>query len=225
MKRVIAIVVLIAAVALIADPLAAATPDRRKRNPGPLRVLLVGDSITRDYTQVAIPQLQAKGYQVIYAGVPGRSLLDANQCTGIGANRYLGLFDPDVVVMQYTGNYGLLTAAEIHPCQPLVELATKPFFKQWKRAAKINQKILTKRKARFFWILNPVVHPAYDPTRTLVPGINNIYRKVAGRRAGVIDAWTAFGGSVLFASLHTDGLHLSDSGKQRMANLVVRAVG
>jgi hypothetical protein len=225
MRRGIAIGVLIVAVVLVAEPLGAATPDRPKRNPGPLRVLLVGDSITRDYTQVAIPQLQAKGYQPIFAGVPGRSLLDQNQCTGEGARKYLAFFDPDVVVMQYTGNYGLLTGAGIGPCAPMVELATKPFFKQWKRAARINQRILMKRKARFFWILNPVVRPVHDPTRTLVPGINDIYRKVAGRRAGVIDAWSAFGGSVLYESLHTDGLHLSASGKQRMADLVVRAVG
>jgi lysophospholipase L1-like esterase len=225
MRRGIAIGVLIVAIALVAEPLDAATPTRPKRRPGPLRVLLVGDSVTRDYATVAIPQLQAKGYQIIYAGVPGRSLLDDNQCTGIGANRYLALFDPDVVVMQYTGNYGLLTAAGIKPCQPLVELATKPFFKQWKRAAKANQRILTRKKARFLWILNPVVHPAFDPTRTLVPGINDIYRKIAGKRAGLIDVWSAFGGNTLDLSLHTDGLHLSATGKQRMSDLVVRAVG
>jgi lysophospholipase L1-like esterase len=188
-------------------------------------VLLVGDSITRDYSEVATPLLESKGYQVIYAGVPGRSILDSNECTGIGARLYLQLFDPDVVVMQYTGNYGLLASGGIKPCEPVVQLATKPFFRQWKKAARINQAILTKRKARFLWILNPVVAPQYDPTRTLVPGINDIYRKISKKKAGPIDAWTAFGGSVLNQSLHTDGLHLSASGKQRMANLVVGAVG
>jgi lysophospholipase L1-like esterase len=58
-----------------------------------------------------------------------------------------------------------------------------------------------------------------------VPGINDIYRKNARRRAAVIDAWTGFGGSTLNPSLHTDGLHLSATGKQRMADLVVRAIG
>jgi lysophospholipase L1-like esterase len=62
----------------------------------------------------------------------------------------------------------------------------------------------------------------------VVPQINAIYVRVAATnpaQASTIDAWTAFGGSTFDQSLHSDVEHLSPTGAQLLANLVVAAVG
>ncbi len=212
--------------ALFAVP---ATPagavDRVKvRKPGPLRVLLLGDSITVGYQGEAAAKLAAKGYQVTVAGVRGSSILDVNECRAKAAKILLKAVDPDVVVFENTGNYGLLTYLGIPPCKPVLTKGSAKFFAKWEKAAKVNQAALVKKGARFLWLLNPTVSAVHDPQRTLIPTINGIYRRIAPP-GGLIDAWTAFGGSTYNASLHTDGLHLSAAGITKMSDLVVVAVG
>ena len=122
----------------------------------------MGDSITKSYQDEAAASLRAKGYVVTLEGFPGRSLLDVNMCKAGEAHGWLDLVDPDVVVFQAIGNYGLLTAGGIPPCSPAVVSGSTAFFRKWKSAASLNQRTLTKRKARFLWILNPVDQPRPD---------------------------------------------------------------
>jgi lysophospholipase L1-like esterase len=213
----------VAAVALLSTLIATASAvpagaaDRVKvRRPGPLRVLLVGDSFTARYQDAAAEALRSKGYQVFPGGVEGTGLLDANQCRGRYAYALLTLVDPDVVVFTSVGNYIILPH-----CSPTVAYASKQFFRKWKTAARITQRALTRKAARFLWVLAPA-----GRANTMVPRLNEIYRKIAGKRAGVIDAWTAFGGATYQPALHeADGNHLNAAGSQRLAALVVAAVG
>jgi lysophospholipase L1-like esterase len=211
--------------ALVVTATPAGAANRAKvRKPGPLRVLLLGDSITVGYQGTAAAKLAAKGYQVTVAGVRGSSILDVNECRGKAARLLLKAVDPDVVVFENTGNYGLLTYLGLPPCKPVLTKGSARFFAKWEKAAKVNQAALMRKGARFLWILNPTVSAAHDPPRTLIPTINAIYRRIAPP-GGVIDAWSAFGGSTYNAGLHTDGLHLSAAGITKMSDLVVAAVG
>jgi lysophospholipase L1-like esterase len=61
---------------------------------------------------------------------------------------------------------------------------------------------------------------------SVMPTLNDLYREVGGRKTGFVDAWSAFGGSTYNAALHVaDGLHLNAAGRQKLADLVVAAVG
>ncbi len=183
-------------------------------------MLLVGDSITVSYQDQAAALLRAKGYQVLLAGFPGRSLLDLNMCRASEAHYWAKSFHPDVVVYQAIGTYGLLTGGGIPPCAPPLTPGSTAFFRKWKKAAGLNQRAF-KAPARFLWILNPQTVPASNTA-----ALNAIYRDVAQGKAGLIDAWTSFGGATFDPRWRIwDGVHLNEAGQTRMANLVVAAVG
>ena len=53
-----------------------------------------------------------------------------------------------------------------------------------------------------------------------------LYRGLAGAKAGLVDAWTVFGGSMYNPAFHVaDGTHLNQTGQDKLASLVVAAVG
>ena len=103
MKRAVA-AGLIALGVVVSAPVAGAASRADTRTAGPERVLLVGDSITINYQDVAAAELGARGYQVIRAGIAGASLLDADICGGAYAKDLLKMVDPDVVVFENNGN-------------------------------------------------------------------------------------------------------------------------
>ena len=223
-KRLVLITLTLALVTVSGLSVAGATTQKARR-PGPLRVLLVGDSITGNYGPVAAPLLRLKGYQVTIASIGGSGFLDADKCHGRYAKLLLKTVDPDVVVYQNKGNYNLLTKFGVPPCRPLLDYGSPPFYTRWERSARMSQKILTKHGARFIWILNPSVALNIDPGRQIVPHLNRIYSTLAPS-GGFVDAWTAFGGATYDPALHQpDGLHLNSAGSDLMANLVVAAVG
>lgn len=161
---------------------------RKHRKPGPVRVLLVGDSITVNYQRAAASLLSLKGYQVTQAGFPGSGLLDSDICNGRHAQNLLQYADPDVVVFEYNGNYAIAGGAAA--CPPGVAVGSRDWYRQWKAAARLNQKILTSKGADFLWVLNPTVKS--EPKRSMIPKINAIYRELAGKRARLVDAWGGF---------------------------------
>ncbi len=213
MRRLVAGLVIVVFVLTTAGVAGAA--DRAEvRRPGPLRVLLVGDSITVNYQEAVAALLEPKGYEVIRHGIPGTGLLDANICRGQYALSLLKYVDPDVVVYENNGNYGLYA-----PCQEYIEYGSVSFYRRWRKVASVTQRHLTRWGARFLWVEAPSVN--FDPKREAVPRLNAIYRSI-----GVtVDAWSSFGEATWDQSLRYDVQHLNAAGAQRVAGLVVQAVG
>jgi lysophospholipase L1-like esterase len=193
---------------------------RTGRKPGPVRVLLIGDSITVNYESAAAAALARRGYAVSQMGIAQSSLLDAGMCDGTYARSVVSFVDPDVVVFESIGNYGLQPG--VPPCKPRVEPGSQEFFQQWRAASRRNQQILTSRGAEFLWVLGPSV--AIERKRALVPKINEIYRSVAGPRHGLIDGWNALGGAKFDPALRYDGQHLNIAGSYKMATTIDSAV-
>ncbi len=195
--------------------------DRPVRTPGPARVALFGDSITAQYSLAAVPALQAQGYDVRARGVGGSGLLDASECQGQRATTTLTQDDPDIVILESTGNYRFNP-----PCDPMVQFGTEAFYREWQRAAQQVTDILRSRGADVVWMLIPPA-PAGSPREITVARINDIYRSIALRTPGVgiVDAFNPFGGKTFDASVRAaDGVHLNASGVTLMASLVNRAV-
>ena len=178
--------------------------------------MLVGDSLTASYQDEVAALLHAKGYQVWTAGRPGRSLLDANMCGAAIVTWLRAVHDPDVVVLEGIANYRLLESAGVPPCLPLVVPNSADFYREWKRAAKANTRAAARKRS--VWVLTPQTRIDAGLAQ-----INGIYR---GLRTRTVDAWSSFGGSVYNPALHVaDGVHLNQAGQDRLAALVVAAVG
>jgi lysophospholipase L1-like esterase len=212
-----AFVVVVAVMCLAAPAGAVPGPRSEIRKPGPLRVLLTGDSITVTYQDRTAQLLEARGYQVIKAGIGGASLLDQGIC-GVGyANALVAYVDPDVVIIQYSGNYG--TRRDVPKCKPEKTFGSPAWLRRWASAAGVNQRRLARRGARVLWVETPSVD--YSPKREIVPKLNAIYRTTGE----TIDVWTAFGGDWFDPSLRYDVQHLNGRGAQKVAELVNDAVG
>jgi hypothetical protein len=186
-----------------------------EREPGPLRVLLAGDSITVNYQRIAAAALRAKGYEVTLDGRPGTGLRDAWACRGQRAEM-LQPVNADVVIFQSSANYGVM-----YPTCLNTPYASPAFFRQWANEARRTQRLLSKNGARFHWLSSPNVESGIK--RLTIPMVNNIYNDTA--KFPTIDAWTAFGGATFDPDLHSDAAHLNGDGAQLMADLVVEAVG
>lgn len=186
----------------------------RKPHSGPIRVLLIGDSLTVSYQQRAAELLGA-GYAVTGAGVGSSGLLDADVCKGRRAQALVAQSDPDVVVVEYTGNY----AVRLPVCWPAMQ--PKQFLAKWKQSANQTRNQSRRKGARVLFMLVPSsTRAGYEAS---VPQLNTVYRGITG--VTLVDAWTAFGGATYDSSLHTsDGLHLSPAGVERMAQTVVAKV-
>jgi lysophospholipase L1-like esterase len=207
----IAAVAALMAIGTTAAPVGAGAADRP---PGPLRVLLVGDSITVNYQDEAAAMLRAKGYAVTTRGLGGWGMRDRSSCKGQYA-RDLETLRPDVVVFQSSGNYGM------YPRCNRTQFATPTWFNQWRTEATRTQRILTRKGARFHWLLTPMVSASMK--QVVVPMTNAMYENLA--EEPVIDAWSEFGGWSFNSELHSDEIHLNQAGADRVADLVVETVG
>jgi hypothetical protein len=198
---------LVAAVVLVPSVAGAATRDQVRR-PGPLRVLLVGDSNTVNYENIAAAALNAKGYQVTKNGFGATGLLDADLCKGRWAKEALNIIDPDVVIMEYIGAYGFAA-----PCNPNVQSESKAFYNQWRGSATTTQHVLTRHKARFYWVAMPPL--LLDPYTRFTPQLNAIYRSLGP----TIETWNTT------AYTQPGGNHLTAQGFQMLSDRVVATVG
>lgn len=228
MKRLagVALVLVFVASGLVGGSPAGAVNRGNIRRPGPIRVLLIGDSLTAFY-QDRVQPLLGPGYQVLTGGVPGSSLLDADLCGGSRSQTLVNLYDPDIVVAEYVGNFGLLAAIGGTPiCPGVAGNGTTKWFNQWSASARKNQKILKSRGARMIWTLVPssTTHNWAGNYATAAPRLNAIYRKTAPKGT-FVDLWTAFGGATFNSAMHDpDGLHLSEAGYDQFAAMVAVAV-
>jgi hypothetical protein len=215
-RAVVAVVAGLVALAAFASPAGAAVDpaDRAEfRKPGPLRVVLVGDSITYNYQFEAKRLLEARGYVVYPVAIGGLSLLDQTICNAAWAREVRKLADPDFVVFEVNGNYNSVRA--LGACKPMKPYGSQPWLRRWRNAAINNQRQFTRRGAEMFWLEVPTVN--FSPKREVIPMLNTIYRDVGE----TIDAWTPFGEDVFESSLHSDDQHLNDAGADLMAELVV----
>jgi hypothetical protein len=186
------------------------------RKPGPLRVVLVGDSLTVNYQDEAVAMLAKRGYQVIPVGIGGLSLLDRTICSATWAREVRKMADPDIVVFESSGNYG--NVPQLGMCTPRREYGSDGWLRRWRGAAMNNQRQFTRRGARMLWVEVPAVN--YSPKREIIQPINAIYREVGE----TVDAWTAFGGEKFDPSLRSDAQHLNQRGSDLMAELVAKEV-
>jgi hypothetical protein len=126
-------------------------------------------------------------------------------------------------VFEYTGNYRHLESAGVPTHKPIEPYMSEKFYTQWKAATLKLTKVLRGLGVRVIWMQVPQADVGLLPwTATLIPRLNAIYRQTGT----TIDAFAGFGGSPASPGLHdAAGLHLSDAGKQRMAELVVAAIG
>jgi hypothetical protein len=208
-----------ALVGTVAPAPAGATTMAPDRQPGPLRVLLVGDSMTFNYEAAAKPLLAAEGYQVTLMGIAGSSLLDHGVCDGVFAKGLLKSYRPDIVVYEANGNYANRVNAGVPVCQPAKPYGSAAWLRRWRNSAALSQRILTRRGAAFLWIEPPSVNS--EPKADVLPELNAIYRGLGP----TVDAWTAFGGPTFDQSLRYDDQHLNQQGAAKLAHLVVTAIG
>jgi hypothetical protein len=210
MRRAWVVGVLVVAIVVATPGLAAAAKTREKvRRPGPLRVLLVGDSNTVYYQSAAANALKAKGYEVAASGVSQTGLMDAALCKGKWAKAAAPWLDPDVVVFEYVGNYGFTPK-----CFPKVQWESATWYKQWAKQAAKTQKPFTKRKARVLWVAMPPMLIA--PWSRTVPRLNAIHRALG---TPVVETWTST------AYSKPGEPHLTPAGYQLVADRVVAAIG
>ncbi len=205
-----ALVALSLAVLLVGCSATDASAKVREPHTGPLRVLLVGDSITVSY-QDRVAQL-LPGMSVTGAGIGSTGLLDVDMCSGARAKNLIATYDPDVVVVEYVGNY-----ARSGPVCATVTQASAGFYARWKASARRTGRRLAAKGARVLWTLIPTnARPVYTG---MVGPLNAIYRTLGEN----VDAYTAFG--AYDPALHVpDGLHLSPAGVERMAQTVAARV-
>lgn len=183
--------------------------DRAKtRRPGPVRVLLMGDSITDSY-QARVAEL-LDGYAVTGAGVKGSGLLDPGAPAGPRAVALRKLVDPDIVVVEYTGNYRV---------GQVPAYGSAKFLRQWATATRRVSQVFRAWGARVVWVQVPAA--AQSGFVTVIPQLNPIYRA----QGETVDAWTAFGGATYNAGLHVpDGLHLNSAGVDVLARVIAEQV-
>jgi hypothetical protein len=184
---------------------------RAGRRSGATRVLIVGDSLTYQSGLPGKAMFAAAGYDAFIDGVAGSGLLDADRADGTWLDPLVALLDPDIVVIEFVGNYRAETAVD-----PSVERGSPAFLTQWQAAAQRLVRHAAVRGAAVDWVLSP-------PMLTITPFafepfLNAGYRALIG--VGLIDAFTPFGGPGFDADYRGwDSVHLNDRGSALLSML------
>lgn len=212
---------------------AQATYSRAGRRAGPPRIVLVGDSVTANYQEVAKRLLESRGFQVLKYGYPGKGLQDADWCKGQLANTIISNNDPDYIVFETMGNYDY---SGFSKCDSTLLSNTEPYFTAMRSTVDLYQSIFTSKGAKMYWVQAPGV--AINSTLTAsrsatVEMLNSYYPIVAAAHSNtyVIDVHTPFGGNPPNCTLRDVGrspaaycLHLNRSGENLFASTVNQAI-
>jgi hypothetical protein len=179
-------------------------------------------------------QLQAKGFDPNVHGIPGSGLLDTKVNWADTARQLVAQFNPDVVVVEFIGDYGLLGE------RPGVAPNSHQFFAQWASGAEQLEDILTSRGAQVYWVLGPPVAQAVGEHELL--DLDYVYQALHASntptgRTLTIDAWRPFsapGGGYseylpnpqgqLVQIRAPDGTHMTEAGDLLFAQTLVNAV-
>ena len=200
----------------------------------PKTVLCVGDSLTSGAAQALNDQLQAKGFDPVLHAIPGSGLLDTKVNWADQARQLVAQFNPDVVVVEFIGDYGLLGE------RPGVAINSPPFFAQWGSAAQQLEDIFTSGGAQVYWVLGPpVAQPVGEHELVSLDYIYQVLRapNTTSGRPLTIDAVRPFsapgagyseflpGPNGLPVQIRTpDGTHLTVAGNSLFAHTVATAV-
>jgi hypothetical protein len=194
-------------------------PPRQNRVPGPTRILFIGDSITGNVLVDGNGQalFTSHGFEVQRSSSSGFGLLDDPQhgYRDETASR-VGAFDPDVVVLEFIGNY----RAFGDPGLAGVDIDTPGFYAAWQAEADAVTRQAAARGARVYWVLGPAVGITAewrDRVHILAAG----YRALATTRCGTrfIDAFETLGDPWAPSPLRNpDGVHLSAWGGAALAH-------
>ncbi len=122
------------------------------------RVLLVGDSLMSQSAPFVNTYLGDQGFDAQVDAMPGSGLLDTQPNINWPARlqQQVADFDPDEVVVEFIGDYGIFGA------RPGVPDKSPQFYQQWAAAAQQAENILASRRAVVYWVIGPPVRNPSD---------------------------------------------------------------
>jgi hypothetical protein len=197
-------------------------------------VLFIGDSLTYESRSALKADLGTKGFSTQVEAVPGSGLLDTQLSWTKWARHLIAADNPDEVVVEFIGNYGLKGA------QPGIVDGTPQYYDRWRTAAQLLEDILTSRNAQVYWVTGPPLGETFYQTRlTTIDGIYESLHapNVASGRPPIIDVVSAFSGpnggyseylpgprGTLVQMRLADQVHFTLAGIARYAGTVTRTL-
>jgi len=137
--------VALAVVAVVATVVLAGIGAQKKQ------VVLMGDSLMAESSAAVADYLDFQGYTVQPSTLAGSGLLDTEVDWLAHGRSLIAQYDPSVVVVEFTGDYGFLGT------RPGIVPFTASFYYAWAQAAQQLEDILTSRGATVYWVVGPVV--------------------------------------------------------------------
>ena len=140
------------------------------------RVLAIGDSLMVQAGPAVTQELSAQGYDVQVHAVPGSGLLDTNDDWAQTASNLIAGFNPDIVIAEFIGDYGLFGE------RPGIPPDSAQFFSSWQFAAQRLEDILTAQHAQVYWVVGP---PVAQPSGELrLSRLDHIYQTLRAPDTG-----------------------------------------
>jgi hypothetical protein len=200
----------------------------------PARVELMGDSLMLGAAPDVSTDLGLEGDRVDASlAVDGAGLLDNSPDWLDKARTVVARFDPDIVVVEYVGNYGTFGGPI-----PGVTVYSPAFFRDWAVRSQRLEDILTSRGATVYWVIGPPIAPRVAAVG--VQRLDAIYehlRAPAGGRPPLIDITGAVTGGTGRYRLslpgpggrpipvhRPDGVHFTRYGDALMARAIAQAI-
>jgi hypothetical protein len=134
------------------------------------QVLCIGDSLTYQSSAALKADLSARGFAPQVIGIGGSGLLDTKVNWASIANREVSELNPDVVVVEFIGNYGIFGT------RPGIADKTPAFYSAWAAAAQQLEDILTSRRAQVYWVVGPPVERPADQAK--ITALAHIYENL-----------------------------------------------
>ncbi len=202
-------------------------------------VVLMGDSLLAEAAGDITTSLEAQGDTVdASAAVPGAGLLDTGISWLSTARSLVAKDDPDVVVVEYVGNYGYFGGIKG------VSVYTRAFYRRWAAAAQRLEDVLTSRGATVYWVIGPPVDsPTVPKAESGIVVFDRAYANLhaphtVSGRPPLIDVTPAVTGGTgtyeesipnpaggVVQVRQRDGVHFTAYGASLFAGAIVSAVG
>jgi uncharacterized protein len=197
-------------------------------------VLCIGDSLTYESSPALEADLWARGYSTQVQAMPGSGLLDTQINWIEWASQLIAADNPDEVVVEFIGNYGLLGA------QPGIADGTPQFYERWRMAAQFLEDVLASRGAQVYWVIGPPLAKPFNQMKlTTLDGIYESHHApndASGRPPiiNVVNAFSAPNGGYSaylpgpdgpFVQMRLpDGIHFTSAGIARYADIVAQTL-